>query len=87
MATFPQFSANNTSGDFSLTELITVINQAAANVKNLINNAQTKGSSISIGDMFDVQFAMNKLSQLSEMTTNVISAANQATIDMARNVK
>lgn len=84
---FPQFSANNTEGDFSLTALITIINEAAANVKNLIQNAQSKGSAINIGDMFDVQFAMNKLSQLSEMTTNVISAANQATIDMTRNIK
>ena len=42
---------------------------------------------ISITDMFEMQMLMNKLSQLSEMSSSVISAANSAISSMARNVK
>jgi hypothetical protein len=72
---------------FFLNTLIGIINSATTQVKTKITGIQSEGSAVSIGDMFDVQFAMNKLSQLSEMVTNVVSAANQATIDMARNIK
>jgi len=37
--------------------------------------------------MFDRQMGMNKLSQVSEMSTSIISAMNTAINSMARNVK
>ena len=42
---------------------------------------------ISIADMFEMQMLMNHLSQLSEMSTAVVSAANTAISSMARGVK
>jgi len=43
--------------------------------------------SVSITDMFEMQMLMNKLSQLREMSSSVVSAANSAISSMARNVK
>jgi hypothetical protein len=42
---------------------------------------------MSIADMFDLQMAMNKLQQFSEMSTSVLSAMNGSINSMARNVK
>lgn len=46
-----------------------------------------QSESINIRDMFEMQMLMNKLSQLSEMSTGIVSAANSAISSMARNVK
>jgi len=43
--------------------------------------------SVSIGDMFEMQLLMNHLSQLSEMTTSVVSASNAAIQSMASNLR
>lgn len=40
-----------------------------------------------VADMFAMQMLMNHLSQLSEMSTSVVSAANSAISSMARNIK
>lgn len=45
------------------------------------------GSSISITDMFEMQMKMNRLSQLSEMATAMVSASGAAIQSIARNVK
>jgi hypothetical protein len=45
------------------------------------------GKEMSIADMFDLQMAMNKLQQFSEMSTSVLSAMNGSINSMARNVK
>jgi len=39
---------------------------------------------VKIGDMFAMQMMMNSLSQMSEMSTAVVDALNQALIDMGR---
>jgi len=51
--------------------------------------AAIKGTSdqISIVEMFEMQMLMNNLSQLSEMSTSIVSASNSAISSMARNVK
>jgi len=67
--------------------LIRVVNDATVSAKQKLALLQARRSSISIADMFDMQMLMNHLSQLSEMSTNVVSASNQAIMDMARNVK
>jgi hypothetical protein len=71
--------------DFSvLVDEIEVLTQQA---KSKIGNIRSKGSAMSIGDMFDLQMSMNKLQQFSEMSTSVISAMNTSINSMARNVK
>jgi len=67
-----------------LVDEIEVLTQQA---KSMIGAIKSKGSAMSIGDMFDLQMAMNKLQQFSEMSTAVISAMNSSINSMARNVK
>lgn len=57
-----------------------VVNQKLANLKSA-------GSSLSITDMFELQMKMNRLSQVSEMATAVVSAASGSITSIARNVK
>ena len=67
--------------------LVNVIDQMSSTVRSKIAMIQAKQSSMSIGDMFDLQMAMNRLSQFSEMSTSVISAMNTSINSMARNIK
>jgi len=67
--------------------LVDEIEQLTAMAQSKIAQIRSKGSAMSIGDMFDLQMAMNKLQQFSEMSTSVISAMNTSINSMARNVK
>ncbi len=67
--------------------LVDEIERLTALAKSKIAGIRSKGSAMSIGDMFDLQMAMNKLQQFSEMSTSVISAMNTSINSMARNVK
>ena len=42
---------------------------------------------MTVGDMFEMQMLMNQLAQLSELSTAVVSADNQAIQSSARNVR
>jgi hypothetical protein len=75
------------SSSLNFSVLINQIEQLTAFAKSKIAQIQSKGSAMSIGDMFDLQMAMNKLQQFSEMSTSVISAMNTSINSMARNVK
>lgn len=72
---------------FSVQNLFSLINVATTSAKAKLLEIQTRRSAISIGDMFEMQMLMNHLSQLSEMSTSVVSASNTAISSMARNVK
>ncbi len=72
---------------FDMNTLITIVANATTSAQNQINAMQARGSSISIGDMFNMQMLMNHLSQLSEMCTSVVSSANTSIMSMARNLK
>lgn len=72
---------------FSVSSLFRLVNDATRSAQAKIIEIQGRRSAISIGDMFEMQMLMNHLSQLSEMTTNVVSAANTSIQSMARNVK
>lgn len=72
---------------FNVDTLFGIVEQATADVKKKMDILQGKGSAISIADMFEMQMLMNHLSQLSEMSTSVVSASNSAISSMARNVK
>jgi len=92
---FGTFTGQTRSSDFSSAALVgfqvgglfTMVNDATRDAKVKLAEIQSRRSSISIGDMFEMQMLMNHLSQLSEMTTAVLSAANSSIQSMARNVK
>jgi len=67
--------------------LVTEIETLSVDAKSKIAQIREKRSAMSIGDMFDLQMAMNKLQQFSEMSTSVISAMNTSISSMARNIK
>jgi len=85
----------STSTDFGKTAksgvefrvLIDQIEQLTQQAKSKIGNIRQKGSAMSIGDMFDLQMAMNKLQQFSELSTSVIASMNSSVNTMARNLK
>ena len=73
---------------FKLESLQGVIKDAESIVIEKLTAIKTKAKEeVNIGDMFDMQWMMNKLSQLSEMTLAVIGAAHQAVSAMNRNIK
>jgi hypothetical protein len=82
-----QFSGSNVQSGFTVGALFQVINNAVASAKVKLSAIQANRSSISIGDMFEMQMLMNHLSQLSEMSSAVVSASNSAINRMAQNVK
>lgn len=87
MAEKQAFAGNVDHEAFKTKELFSVINLAVKDAKTKLAKISEKGDEINIGDMFDMQMTMNHLSQLSEMSTQVVAASNQAISSMARNVK
>lgn len=67
--------------------LLDQVNFLTTQAKSKINMIRSKGSAMSIADMFDLQMAMNKLSQFSEMATGVIGAVNGSISAINRNLK
>ncbi len=68
-------------------DMIETVDNALKDAKTKLSAIKGAGSTVSIANMFDMQMLMNKLSQYSEMSTSMISAANVAITSMARNVK
>jgi hypothetical protein len=81
------FKGEGIQTGFSVGDLFKIINEATISAKVKLLQIKNNRSSISIGDMFEMQMLMNHLSQLSEMTTSVVSASNSAIQRMAQNVK
>jgi len=67
--------------------LVDQINLLTAIAKSKIAQIRSKKSAMSIADMFDLQMAMNKLTQFSEMSTSVISSMNTSIMSISRNMK
>lgn len=82
---FGVYEANRKSFNFG--DMIALIETQNDIVKQKLADINAAKSAVSIGDMFDMQMVMNKLSQLSEMVTNVMNAAHTSTMSMARNIK
>jgi len=82
-----RFTGGNIQSGFSVKVLFSIINNATVSAKAKLSSIKSRNSAISIGDMFEMQMLMNHLSQLSEMSTSVVSASNSAIASMARNVK
>lgn len=72
---------------FSMDALVSVVEQSSIEAKQKLDSIKQRKSAISIADMFDMQMLMNHLSQMSEMSTAVVNAANSSIVSMARNVK
>ncbi len=72
---------------FEVNTLFDAVQTAVEEAKTKIGIIKDNKESISIADMFEMQMLMNHLSQLSEMTTNVVNASHSAISSMARNVK
>lgn len=87
MSDLSRFAGNNIQSGFSVKVLFSIINNATASAKAKLSSIKSRTTAISIGDMFEMQMLMNHLSQLSEMSTSVVSASNSAIASMARNVK
>jgi len=81
------FHGDSKQSGFNVNILFQVVYTATLSAQAKLVEIATRRSSISIGDMFEMQMLMNHLSQLSEMSTNVVSAAQTAIMSMARNVK
>jgi len=67
--------------------LVSQINDLTAVAMSKIAIIRSKKSAMSIADMFDLQMAMNKLTQFSEMSTSVITSMNTSINDISRNMK
>jgi len=72
---------------FKVDDMFSIVNDATKAVKTKMDALKGKGSNVSITEMFEMQMLMNRLSQLSGMSTSVMSASNTAIASMARNVK
>lgn len=82
-----KFHGDNIQSGFGVQTLFKIVSDATVSAKTKLLEIKNRRSSISIGDMFEMQMLMNHLSQLSEMSTAVVSASNSAIASMARNVK
>jgi hypothetical protein len=74
-------------GHFNVKDLFDRVNAATQKVEDQLNRLKDEKGNISIAQMFEMQMLMNRLSQLSEMSTSIVSASNSAIASMARNVK
>lgn len=87
MSSPARFDGGGIQSGFSVKDLFSILNDATGSAKQKLLQIKNNRSAISIGDMFEMQMLMNHLSQLSEMTTSVVSASNSAIQRMAQNVK
>ena len=81
------FDGSGVHSGFDVKILFSVVNEATISAKTKLQQIKANRSAISIGDMFEMQMLMNHLSQLSEMSTAVVSASQTAIMSMARNLK
>lgn len=63
------------------------IDELSMLVRSMVSNIQTKKSAMTIADMFDVQAAMNKLSQFTEAASSIIAGLNTVCQSVSRNIK
>lgn len=82
-----QYVGSGIQSGFKVQTLFSLVNNATASARQKLTQIQANKSSISIGDMFEMQMLMNHLSQLSEMSSDVVAASNSAIQRMAQNVK
>lgn len=74
-------------GGFDIDVLVDIITTATEQMKQKIDSIKQNQNNISIADVFDGQMLMNHLSQLSEMTTAIVSAAQSAAKTISQNMR
>ena len=69
--------------------MFAAIAEATLDIRKKLEELASRGDEdkINIVDMFEMQMLMNHLSQLSDMSTSIVSASNSAINSMARNVR
>lgn len=82
-----RFAGDNIQSGFGVQSLFKIVSDATVSAKTKLLEIKNRRSAISIGDMFEMQMLMNHLTQLSEISTNVVAASNAAISSMARNIK
>lgn len=87
LVTNSKYSGSAKQNSFLVSALFRLVNEATVSARAKLIEIQNRKSAVSIGDMFEMQMLMNHLSQLSEMATSVVSAANTSIMSMCRNVK
>ncbi|MEC7838414.1 MAG: DUF5407 family protein [Chlamydiota bacterium] len=76
------------TGGFKIESLQETIKDAEQLVIEKLSSIKEKSADkIDIGDLFDMQWMMNKFSQLTEMSSAVLAGAHQAISAMNRNIK
>jgi hypothetical protein len=73
--------------DMNVGDLMNSVSTATDAVRGKLATAGRAENAISIGDMFEMQMLMNHLSQVSDISSNVVSASNNASAGMVRNIK
>jgi hypothetical protein len=88
-STEPESALASTYGDLnaSFNEMSVIIAKATLEVRKKLEMLSANHENINVVEMFQLQMAMNHLSQLSEMSTSIMSAVNSSIASMARNVK
>lgn len=73
--------------DADIEALAALVEPQSREVADALRRFQEQGSSVSIQDMFEMQMLTNHFSQLSEMSSSVVTEANRAISSMTRNFK
>ena len=76
-----------TNRDALVNELRRTNGALAEQVRTKLDSMAADRDSVNISDMFEMQMLMNKLSQMSEITSGIMTATNSAIASMARNIK
>jgi phospholipase/lecithinase/hemolysin len=72
----------------NLDEVLAMINERAGAVKNQLAALRGQGEkNVNIGDMLQLQFNMNGLTQLVECGTSMQSALHASVMSISRNMK
>ena len=82
-----RFAGDGIQSGFGVQSLFKIVSDATVSAKTKLLEIKNRRGDISIGDMFEMQMLVNHLTQLSEMSTNVVAASNAAISSMARNLK
>lgn len=77
----------NKVSSINFSPLVDMINSLGIDVKSKIVSIRSKKSSMSIADMFDLQAAVQKLSQFTDMSSSVVASINGSIGNLSRNMK
>lgn len=72
---------------FPISSLLGIVEEATTKAREKLESMRGGQEDISITEMFQMQMDMNRLSQLSEMSTAVVSAAGSSIQTIARHTK